>query len=165
MKRYENWRIVPAAYGFGAPLYNQGRNTKNEQPHRTFDLRKIKCVKINLLLAPPLKNIYSTKYEKRKYSALEGANIMDIFMVDNAKVMSEGQVTIPKEICGSLKISEGDRVTFVCGGDYAIMMNANIYAMRTLQREMSGEWEKAGIFSEDDITLLCHETRAEVEGR
>jgi AbrB family looped-hinge helix DNA binding protein len=78
--------------------------------------------------------------------------------------MSKGQVTIPKEIRTLLKVGEGDRVTFICEGDYAIVMNANIYAMRTLQRSMEGEFEKAGINSEDDIISLCREIRAEVEG-
>ena len=80
---------------------------------------------------------------------------MGIPMIDNAKVMSKGQVTIPKDIRNLLKIVEGDRVTFVCEGDYAIVMNANIYAMRSLQKEMAGEWAKAGIHSEDDIIELC----------
>ena len=90
---------------------------------------------------------------------------MSIPVIDNAKVMSKGQVTIPKEIRNLLKIAEGDRVTFICESDYAIVMNANIYAMRTLQKEMAGEWEKAGISNEDDIIELCREVRAEIEGR
>jgi len=90
---------------------------------------------------------------------------MGIPMIDNAKVMSKGQITIPKEIRSLLKVAEGDRVTFVCEGDYAIVMNANIYAMRMLQKEMSGEWERAGIHNEDDIMELCREVRAEIEGR
>ena len=51
---------------------------------------------------------------------------MDTPMIDNAKVMSKGQVTIPKEIRNLLKVAEGDRVTFICAGDYAIVMNANM---------------------------------------
>ena len=90
---------------------------------------------------------------------------MNVPMIDNAKVMSKGQVTIPREIRTLLKIAEGDRVTFICEGDYAIVMNANIYAMRTLQKEMASEWETAGINSEDDIAELCREVRAEIEGR
>ena len=85
-------------------------------------------------------------------------------MIDNAKVMSKGQVTIPKDIRGRLKLTEGDRVTFICEGDYAIVMNANIYAMRMVQKEMAGEWKKAGIHSDDDIIELCREVRAEIEG-
>ena len=90
---------------------------------------------------------------------------MSIPMVDNAKVMSKGQVTIPKEIRSLLKVGEGDRVTFICEGDYAIVMNTNIYAMRMLHKEMTGEWQKAGIQSDDDIVRLCREVRDEIEGR
>lgn len=38
--------------------------------------------------------------------------------------------------------------------------NINIYAMRILQKEMEGEWDKAGIRSEADIVALCREARA-----
>lgn len=89
---------------------------------------------------------------------------MNIPMIDNAKIMSKGQVTIPKEIRNLLKVAEGDRLTFICEGDYAIVMNANIYAMRTLQKEMHGEFDKAGITGEDDIMTLVNEVRAEIEG-
>jgi hypothetical protein len=63
-----------------------------------------------------------------------------------------------------LKVADGDRVTFICEGDYAIVMNANIYALKTLQKAMRGEAEKAGLATEDDIISLCREVRAEVEG-
>ena len=89
---------------------------------------------------------------------------MNVPMIDNARIMSKGQVTIPKEIRKLLKVAEGDRVTFICEGDYAIVMNANIYAIKTLQKAMEGEAEKAGLTTEEDITALCREVRAEVEG-
>jgi AbrB family looped-hinge helix DNA binding protein len=89
---------------------------------------------------------------------------MAIPMIDNAKIMSKGQVTIPKEIRNLLKVTDGDRVTFICEGDYAIVMNANIYALKTLQKAMKGEAEEAGLTTEDDIISLCREVRAEVEG-
>ena len=89
---------------------------------------------------------------------------MSVPMIDNAKVMSKGQVTIPKEIRNLLKVAEGDRVTFICEGDYAIVMNANLYAMRTLQKAMKGEFEKAGLKDEEDIITLCREVRTEIEG-
>lgn len=89
---------------------------------------------------------------------------MNIPMIDNAKVMSKGQVTIPKEVRDLLKIAEGDRVTFICQDDYAIVMNANTYAMRTLQKEMLDEFEKSGLKNDDDIMDLVKEVRAEIEG-
>ena len=33
--------------------------------------------------------------------------------VDNAKVMSKGQITIPKDIRDVLGVSSGDRITFI----------------------------------------------------
>ncbi len=39
----------------------------------------------------------------------------------------------------------------------------NFKAMRTLQEEMSGEFEKAGINSEEDIQKLVREVRAKIE--
>ena len=85
-------------------------------------------------------------------------------MIDNARVMSKGQVTIPKEIRNRIKVAEGDRVAFICEGDYAIVMNANIYAMRMAHDEMAEEWKKSGVHSENDLVELCREVRAEVEG-
>jgi AbrB family looped-hinge helix DNA binding protein len=90
--------------------------------------------------------------------------MMSVPMIDNAKIMSKGQVTIPKEIRNLLRVVEGDRLTFICEGDYAIVMNANIYAMRTLQKSMKGEFEKSGLNNEEDIIDLCREVRSEIEG-
>jgi hypothetical protein len=41
--------------------------------------------------------------------------------------------------------------------------NENISAMQMLQKDMAGEWEKAGIYSEADIDELCREFRDEIE--
>jgi len=78
--------------------------------------------------------------------------------------MSKGQITLPVDIRRSMGLSTGDRVALIYENDRVIMMNPAIYAMETLQKEMSGEWEKAGIHSEDDIAALMREIRAEVEG-
>ena len=85
-------------------------------------------------------------------------------LFNTAKVMSKGQITLPVDIRRSMGLSTGDRVALIYENDRVIMMNPAIYAMETLQKEMSGEWEKAGIHSEDDIAALMREIRAEVEG-
>lgn len=89
---------------------------------------------------------------------------MEYPLIDNAKVMSKGQVTIPRDIRQRLRIAEGDRVTFICESDYAIVMNANLYATKTLQKEMSGAFEEAEIKSEEDIMQLVKDVREEIEG-
>lgn len=64
-------------------------------------------------------------------------------IVDNAKVMSKGQITLPKDIRTKLGLSVGDRVTLICEEDRVILMNSAVYAMKILQKEMEGEAEKA----------------------
>ena len=84
---------------------------------------------------------------------------------NTAKVMSKGQITLPIDIRRSMGLSTGDRVALIYENNRVILMNPAIYAMETLQKEMEGEWEKAGIHSEEDINALLYEIRAEVEGK
>lgn len=83
--------------------------------------------------------------------------------VDNAKVMSKGQITIPKDVREVLGVSSGDRVTFVVEGNTVRIVNSAVYAMQVLQAQMQGEAEKAGLTSEEDILALVKEVRAESE--
>ena len=88
---------------------------------------------------------------------------MENMIVDNAKVMSKGQITLPKEIRNKLDLSTGDRVTLICEGDQVIMMDAAVYAMKMLQKGMKGQAEKAGLDTEENINALVSEVRKEVE--
>ena len=76
--------------------------------------------------------------------------------IDSAKVMSKGQITIPKDIREILGVSKGDRVTFV-------VENSAVYAMQMLQAQMTGEAAKAELTSEDAVMDLVKEVRAESE--
>ena len=62
-------------------------------------------------------------------------NVPDTF-IDNAKVMSKGQVT---------------------------MVNSAVYAMQMIQSEMTGEGEKVGLTSEEDVNTAVKEIRSEGE--
>jgi antitoxin PrlF len=86
-------------------------------------------------------------------------------IIDNAKIMAKGQVTIPKDIRERMKLEEGERITFICQGDFAIVMNSALYAMKTLQKEMKGKFEAVGLNTEEDINEYMHEIRKEIEGR
>lgn len=79
--------------------------------------------------------------------------------VDNAKVMSKGQVTIPKDVREVLGVKSGDRVTFVVEGNVVRIVNSAVYAMQMLQNEMAGEAIKAGITSDDDVMELVKDLR------
>ena len=88
---------------------------------------------------------------------------MDKLIIDNAKVMSKGQITLPKEIRVKLGVDTGDRVTLICDGDQVVMMNAAVYAMKLLQNGMLGEAQKNNVTSDEAVNLFVAEVRKEVE--
>lgn len=83
--------------------------------------------------------------------------------IDNAKVMSKGQVTIPKDVRDILRISSGDRVTFVVENGNVRIINSAVYAMQMLQKQMEGEAERNGLTSDDLVMDMVKEVRAESE--
>lgn len=83
--------------------------------------------------------------------------------VDNAKVMAKGQVTIPKDIRKVLGVASGDRITFIVEGNTVRIVNSAVYAMQALQREMTGEAERTGLTSDDDVMALVKELRNDDE--
>ncbi|MCI2085394.1 AbrB/MazE/SpoVT family DNA-binding domain-containing protein [Olsenella sp. kh2p3] len=89
---------------------------------------------------------------------------MQTVFVDSAKVMSKGQVTIPKEVRKVLGVQSGDKVTFVVEGNTVRVMNSAAYAMRVLQREMSDEANRVGIATEDEAVKLVSSMRSEGPG-
>lgn len=86
---------------------------------------------------------------------------MEDMIVDNAKVMAKGQITLPKDIREALGVGVGDRVTLIQHGDQVILMNSAVYAMKILQQTMSGEAEKVGLHSDADVEKLVSDMRAE----
>lgn len=88
---------------------------------------------------------------------MESTNIL----VDNAKVMAKGQITLPKDIREALGVQTGDRVTLIRKDNQVIMMNSAVYAMKMLQVAMDGEAEKAGLHSDDDVVEMLMEMRGE----
>ncbi len=80
---------------------------------------------------------------------------------DSAKVMSKGQITIPKDVREALGVSCGDRVTFLVENGNVRVVNSAIYAMQALQQEMTGEAARVGITSDDDVIALVKELRSE----
>lgn len=81
--------------------------------------------------------------------------------VNDAKVMSKGQVTIPKNVRTALGIETGDRVTFIVDGSNVRVVNSAVYALTRLQEQMKGTAEKAGFMSEDDVAEWITNSRRE----
>lgn len=88
---------------------------------------------------------------------------MNPVIVDSAKVMAKGQITLPKDIRDALQLTAGDRVTLVYENGQVIMMNSAVYAMKMLNKGMEGEAEKSGLETDEDINALINEIRTEVE--
>lgn len=82
-------------------------------------------------------------------------------VINDARVMAKGQVTIPKNIRAALGISTGDRVTFIAEGDTVRVINSAVYAMQKFQEQMKGEAGKAGFVSEDDVAEWITSSRRE----
>ncbi|POB11089.1 AbrB/MazE/SpoVT family DNA-binding domain-containing protein [Sulfobacillus sp. hq2] len=88
---------------------------------------------------------------------------MAVPIIDNAKVMAKGQITLPKDIRSQLRLSTGDRVTLICEDDRVILMNSAVYAMKMLQQDMVGEAEKVGLGSDDAVMDLVKVVRKETD--
>ena len=82
-------------------------------------------------------------------------------LVENAKVMAKGQVTIPKDIRDILGVTSGDRVTFIVEGNTVRMMNSAVYAMQILQREMAQEASRTGLTTDEAVMNFVKEVRKE----
>ena len=82
-------------------------------------------------------------------------------LVNDAKVMAKGQITIPKNIRAALGVSTGDRVTFIVENGSVRVVNSAIYAMQKFQEQMKVEAKKAGFASEADVAAWITESRRE----
>jgi AbrB family looped-hinge helix DNA binding protein len=86
-------------------------------------------------------------------------------IVEGAKVMAKGQITLPKDIRDRLSVGIGDRVVLIWDEDRVVMMNPALYAMRVLQREMAGRADGAGFASEEDVAdYVTSQRREQTDG-
>ena len=82
-------------------------------------------------------------------------------LINDARVMSKGQITIPKNIREALGVTTGDRVTFIFENGSVRVINSAVYAMQKFQEQMKGQAEKAGFTSEEDVADWITNTRRE----
>ena len=86
---------------------------------------------------------------------------MNTAFVNDARVMTKGQITIPKNVREALGVESGDRVTFIVDGNNVRVVNSAVYAIMRLQNQMRGEAEKAGLLSEEDVANWITKSRRE----
>lgn len=63
--------------------------------------------------------------------------------------------------CTVLGVESGDRVTFIVDGSNVRVVNSAVYALMRFQEQMSGESEKTGLLSEEDIANWITQFRRE----
>ncbi|MDR0959533.1 MAG: AbrB/MazE/SpoVT family DNA-binding domain-containing protein [Propionibacteriaceae bacterium] len=90
---------------------------------------------------------------------------MGMQIVETAKVLPKGQITIPKDIRRSLGVDTGDRVMLVWDGEKVVMMNPVTYAVQWLGEEMAGDAERAGLTTDEDVADYITELRRERRGK
>jgi AbrB family looped-hinge helix DNA binding protein len=79
-----------------------------------------------------------------------------------AKITLRGQITIPAPIRKRLGVRDGDKVIFIEENGRIIMENAAMIALKTAQDAFSGEAERLGVKTEQDVVDLVKEIRREV---
>ena len=82
-------------------------------------------------------------------------------LINDARVMAKGQVTIPKNIRASLGISTGDCVTFIVEDGTVRIVNSAIYALQRFQEQMKGEGKQAGLITDEDVAAWITASRRE----
>jgi len=79
--------------------------------------------------------------------------------MDVARISTKGQVTIPVEIRKKLRLKEGDKVVFLEKDNNVLILNSNRMAFEDFQKDMAGEAEKAGLYTEQDVVDLVNDVR------
>ncbi|MFA7621936.1 MAG: AbrB/MazE/SpoVT family DNA-binding domain-containing protein [Aminobacteriaceae bacterium] len=78
-----------------------------------------------------------------------------------AKITSKGQITIPVSIRRKLGVKKGDKVLFFEEAGRIYILNSSMEALREAQAAFSGEAERVGLKSEEDVVALMKKFRRE----
>ena len=120
------------------------------------DLRILKEISKSLI-SIEIKVYYAITYVGK--SLLEGKEDNMSSYIEQAKVMSKGQITLPKEIRKLLGLNVGDRVSFIVNGNQVILANSSICVLKLIQKDFEGEAANASLRNEEDVQKLLEENR------
>ncbi len=79
-----------------------------------------------------------------------------------AKITMRGQITIPVEIRKKLGVKDGDKVIFIEENGRIIIENAAMIALKNAQDAFTGEAERLGLKSDQDVVNLVKDVRHEI---
>ena len=80
-----------------------------------------------------------------------------------AKITSKGQITLPIQIRRKLNLKNGDKVVFIESNGKIIVENSTRMAIANAQEAFSGEAERLGLRTEQDIVDLIKQIRKEIK--
>ena len=76
-----------------------------------------------------------------------------------AKITTKGQITLPVGIRRKLHLKDGDKVAFIEIDNQIVLANPIAIAIKDVQEAFSGEAERLGLKTEDDVDALVKEVR------
>ena len=76
-----------------------------------------------------------------------------------AKITTRGQITLPLEIRKKLKVGEGDKVVFYEDNGRIVVENAAKLAFAQVREDFTGEAERLGLETEQDVVDMVKEVR------
>ena len=84
--------------------------------------------------------------------------------MDIARISSKGQMTVPISVRKALNLKSGDKVVILEDNGRYYIENAAMLAFNRVEEAFSGEAEKAGFKTEEDLQKYAEEIRKEVRG-
>ena len=85
--------------------------------------------------------------------------------METVRVMPGGRVTIPAAIRKQLDLKNVDRVCFIEQDGRVRIENAAVYAFEKIQKDFTGEADRLGLNTIDDVVVLVKEVRLERDGK
>ena len=85
-------------------------------------------------------------------------------IMEIAKLSSKGQITIPVYVRNKLKLNPGDKIVIFEENGRFYFENSAMLAFKRAEEAFSGEAQKAGFDTEEDMLDYMKEIRKEVRG-
>ena len=104
-------------------------------------------------------HIIKSKESKEYQVAMKGWWNMEV-----AKISSKGQITIPISVRNRLNLKAGDKIVILEENGRFYFENSAMLAFKRAEDAFSGEAEKAGFTTEEEMQDYMKEIRKEVRG-
>ena len=85
--------------------------------------------------------------------------------METVRVMPDGRVTIPAVIRKQLNLKTGDKICFIERDGQVRIENAAVYAFKKIQNDFTGETDRPGLNTIDDVVELVKAVRLERDGK